>query len=140
MIVEPVAGNMGVIPPADGYLEGLRAVTHAHGTLLIFDEVMTGFRVHPGGAQSLYGVMPDLTTLGKVVGGGLPIGAYGGRADIMAQVAPEGPVYQAGTLSGNPLPCRPAWRHWKQDCVGTHGSGHLASCIPEGGLGRNCCP
>lgn len=103
MIVEPVAGNMGVISPADGYLEGLRAITHAHGALLIFDEVMTGFRVHPGGAQSLYGVTPDLTTLGKVIGGGLPIGAYGGRADIMAQVAPEGPVYQAGTLSGNPV-------------------------------------
>ena len=103
MIVEPVAGNMGVIPPSDGYLEGLRAITKFHGTLLIFDEVMTGFRVHPGGAQSLYGVTPDLTTLGKVIGGGLPIGAYGGRADIMAWVAPEGPVYQAGTLSGNPV-------------------------------------
>lgn len=103
MIVEPVTGNMGVIPPGDGYLEGLRQVTSRHGALLIFDEVMTGFRVHPGGAQSLYGVTPDLTTLGKVIGGGLPIGAYGGRADIMAWVAPEGPVYQAGTLSGNPV-------------------------------------
>ncbi len=103
MIVEPVAGNMGVVPPAEGYLQGLRAITQAHGALLIFDEVMTGFRVHPGGAQSLYGVTPDLTTLGKVIGGGLPIGAYGGRADIMALVAPEGPVYQAGTLSGNPV-------------------------------------
>ncbi len=106
MIVEPVAGNMGVIPPVDGYLEGLRRITKAHDVLLIFDEVMTGFRVHPGGAQSLFGVIPDLTTLGKVIGGGLPIGAYGGRADIMAWVAPEGPVYQAGTLSGNPVAVR----------------------------------
>ena len=103
MIVEPVAGNMGVIPPADGYLEGLRTLTKSHETLLIFDEVMTGFRVHPGGAQSLYGITPDLTTLGKVIGGGLPIGAYGGRAEIMSMIAPEGPVYQAGTLSGNPV-------------------------------------
>ena len=103
MIVEPVAGNMGVIPPADGYMEGLRKILDAHGALMIFDEVMTGFRVAPGGAQTLYGVAPDLTTLGKVIGGGLPIGAYGGRADIMAWVAPEGPVYQAGTLSGNPV-------------------------------------
>ena len=106
MIVEPVAGNMGVIPPVDGYLEGLRRITKAHDVLLIFDEVMTGFRVHPGGAQSLFGVTPDLTTLGKVIGGGLPIGAYGGRADIMAWIAPEGPVYQAGTLSGNPVAVR----------------------------------
>ena len=106
MIVEPVAGNMGVIPPVDGYLEGLRRVTKAHDVLLVFDEVMTGFRVHPGGAQSLFGVTPDLTTLGKVIGGGLPIGAYGGRADIMSWVAPEGPVYQAGTLSGNPVAVR----------------------------------
>jgi len=103
VIVEPVAGNMGVVPPADGFLAGLRRVTHTHGTLLIFDEVMTGFRVHPGGAQGLTGVMPDLTTLGKVIGGGLPVGAYGGRRDIMGMVAPAGPVYQAGTLSGNPL-------------------------------------
>ena len=103
MIVEPVAGNMGVVPPLDGYLKGLRSLMDDCGALLIFDEVMTGFRVHPGGAQSLYEVMPDLTTLGKVIGGGLPIGAYGGRADIMAWVAPEGPVYQAGTLSGNPV-------------------------------------
>jgi glutamate-1-semialdehyde 2,1-aminomutase len=103
VIVEPVAGNMGVVPPAAGFLEGLRDLTHRHGALLIFDEVMTGFRVHPGGAQRLYGVTPDLTTLGKVIGGGLPVGAYGGRADIMALVAPAGPVYQAGTLSGNPL-------------------------------------
>jgi len=103
MILEPVAGNMGVIPPKEGYLKGLRQLTTAHGALLIFDEVMTGFRVHRGGAQALYEVLPDLTTLGKVIGGGLPIGAYGGNAEIMKLVAPEGPVYQAGTLSGNPI-------------------------------------
>jgi len=103
VIVEPVAGNMGVVPPVDGFLEGLRALTTAHNALLIFDEVMTGFRVAPGGAQAAYGVAPDLTALGKVIGGGLPVGAYGGRRDIMEQVAPAGPVYQAGTLSGNPL-------------------------------------
>jgi glutamate-1-semialdehyde 2,1-aminomutase len=103
VIVEPVAGNMGCVPPATGFLEGLRRVTAEAGALLIFDEVMTGFRVHLGGAQALYGVQPDLTTLGKVIGGGLPVGAYGGRRDIMALVAPLGPMYQAGTLSGNPL-------------------------------------
>ena len=103
VIVEPVVGNMGVVLPANGFLEGLRALTREHGALLIFDEVMTGFRVHPGGAQGLTGVTPDLTTLGKVIGGGLPVGAYGGRRDIMELVAPAGPVYQAGTLSGNPL-------------------------------------
>jgi glutamate-1-semialdehyde 2,1-aminomutase len=103
VIVEPVAGNMGLVPPLAGFLEGLRALTVAHGALLVFDEVMTGFRVHPGGAQALYSVTPDLTTLGKVIGGGLPVGAYGGRREIMELVAPAGPVYQAGTLSGNPL-------------------------------------
>ena len=103
VIVEPVAGNMGVIPPAPGFLEGLRTLTRAHGALLIFDEVMTGFRVHPGGVQGLTGIVPDLTTLGKVIGGGLPVGAYGGRREIMELIAPAGPVYQAGTLSGNPL-------------------------------------
>jgi glutamate-1-semialdehyde 2,1-aminomutase len=103
VIVEPVAGNMGVVTPVPGFLEGLRAVTRAHDALLIFDEVMTGFRVHPGGVQGLTGVTPDLTTLGKVIGGGLPVGAYGGRRDVMGLVAPAGPVYQAGTLSGNPL-------------------------------------
>ena len=103
MIVEPVAGNMGVVLPQKGYLQGLREITRTHDTLLIFDEVMTGFRVHPSGAQGLYQVTPDLTTLGKVIGGGLPIGAYGGRSDIMELVAPSGPMYQAGTLSGNPL-------------------------------------
>ncbi len=103
IMLEPVAGNMGCIPPADGFLQGLRDLCDAHGTLLIFDEVMTGFRVAKGGAQERYGVMPDITALGKIIGGGLPVGAYGGRNDIMAHVAPEGPMYQAGTLSGNPL-------------------------------------
>ncbi|MFV1859625.1 MAG: glutamate-1-semialdehyde 2,1-aminomutase [Anaerolineales bacterium] len=103
VIVEPVAGNMGVIPPVEGFLDGLREWCDAQGTLLIFDEVMTGFRVHRGGAQALYAIQPDLTTLGKVIGGGLPVGAYGGRREIMEMVAPSGDVYQAGTLSGNPL-------------------------------------
>jgi len=103
VIVEPIAGNMGCVAPRPGYLELLRDVTKRSGTVLIFDEVMTGFRVAIGGAQQLYGVTPDLTTLGKVIGGGLPVGAYGGRAEIMDHVAPAGPVYQAGTLSGNPL-------------------------------------
>ena len=103
VIVEPVAGNMGCIPPESGFLEGLRAVTERYGALLIFDEVMTGFRLSRGGAQELYNITPDLTTLGKIVGGGLPIAAYGGRAEIMKHVAPSGPVYQAGTLSGNPV-------------------------------------
>jgi glutamate-1-semialdehyde 2,1-aminomutase len=103
VILEPVVGNMGLVVPQAGFLEGLRELTVANGALLVFDEVMTGFRVHPGGAQALYGVTPDLTTLGKVIGGGLPVGAYGGRREIMELVAPAGPVYQAGTLSGNPL-------------------------------------
>lgn len=103
VIVEPVAGNMNCIPPAPGFLEGLRSLCDRHGALLIFDEVMTGFRVHPGGATALYGVRPDLVTLGKIIGGGLPVGAFGGRRDLMQQLAPNGPVYQAGTLSGNPL-------------------------------------
>ena len=103
VIVEPVVGNMGCVPPREGFLRELRRLCTAHGALLIFDEVMTGFRVAPGGAQELYGVTPDLTTLGKIIGGGLPVGAYGGRKDVMAMVAPSGPVYQAGTLSGNPL-------------------------------------
>ena len=103
VIVEPVAGNMGLVPPVKGFLEGLREVTQSDDALLVFDEVMTGFRVHAGGAQTLYGIAPDLTTLGKVIGGGLPVGAYGGRRDIMEMIAPSGPVYQAGTLSGNPL-------------------------------------
>jgi glutamate-1-semialdehyde 2,1-aminomutase len=103
VIVEPVAGNMGLVVPSEGFLEGLREITAREGALLVFDEVMTGFRVHPGGAQAMYGITPDLTTLGKVIGGGLPVGAYGGRREIMELVAPAGPVYQAGTLSGNPL-------------------------------------
>ncbi len=103
VIVEPVAGNMGVVPPAPGFLEGLRSLTADYGSLLIFDEVITGFRLAYGGAQELYGVYPDLTCLGKVIGGGLPVGAYGGKREIMEHVAPAGPVYQAGTLSGNPL-------------------------------------
>ena len=103
IIVEPVAGNMGVVPPLPGFLEGLRIVTKREGAVLIFDEVMTGFRVHKGGAQALYNVKPDLTTLGKVIGGGLPVGAYGGKKEIMQLVAPAGPMYQAGTLAGNPL-------------------------------------
>ena len=94
---------MGCIPPLPGYLQGLRDITEHDGSLLIFDEVMTGFRVSPGGAQTLYGINPDLTTLGKIVGGGLPVGAFGGREDVMQQIAPAGPIYQAGTLSGNPL-------------------------------------
>src|SRR5712691_9963516 len=103
VIVEPVVGNMGCVPPSAGYLEFLRDITEKNGTLLIFDEVMTGFRLAFGGAQELCGIKPDLTTLGKIIGGGLPVGAYGGRADIMELIAPLGPVYQAGTLSGNPL-------------------------------------
>lgn len=103
VIVEPVAGNMGVVPPVDGFLQKLRVITRENTALLIFDEVMSGFRVHLGGAQALYGIQPDLTALGKVIGGGLPVGAYGGRREIMEMVAPAGPVYQAGTLAGNPL-------------------------------------
>ncbi len=103
VIVEPIAGNMGVVPPKPGFLEGLRELTAEHGIVLIFDEVITGFRVAYGGAQELYGVTPDMTTLGKIIGGGFPVGAYGGRRDIMEHIAPVGPVYQAGTLSGNPV-------------------------------------
>ena len=105
VIVEPVAGNMGVVPPEDGFLQGLREICDQEGALLIFDEVITGFRVGWSGAQGLYGVMPDLTCLGKIIGGGLPVGAFGGRREIMELLAPSGPVYQAGTLSGNPLAC-----------------------------------
>lgn len=103
LILEPVVGNMGLVPPAPGFLEGLRALTREHGALLVFDEVMTGFRVALGGAQARYGIEPDLSCFGKIVGGGLPVGLYGGRREIMEKVAPLGPVYQAGTLSGNPL-------------------------------------
>jgi len=103
VIIEPLAGNIGVVPPRDGFLAGLRELCTTHGIVLIFDEVISGFRAGPGGAQKLFGVRPDLTCLGKIIGGGLPVGAYGGRADLMELVAPAGPVYQAGTLSGNPL-------------------------------------
>jgi glutamate-1-semialdehyde 2,1-aminomutase len=103
VIVEPVAGNMGVVLPQPGFLAGLREITEKHGALLIFDEVITGFRVHYGGAQALFNIQPDLSCFGKIIGGGMPVGCYGGRADIMAHIAPEGPIYQAGTLSGNPL-------------------------------------
>ena len=103
VIVEPVAGNMGVVPPSEQFLKGLRELTEQHGTVFIFDEVMTGFRVDYSCAQGYYGIVPDLTTLGKVIGGGLPVGAFAGKRDIMEQIAPAGPIYQAGTLSGNPL-------------------------------------
>ncbi len=103
VILEPVCGNMGCVPPVEGYLEGLREITQKYGTVLIFDEVMTGFRLARGGAQERYGVVPDMTCLGKIIGGGLPVGAFGGKREIMEQVAPSGPIYQAGTLSGNPL-------------------------------------
>ena len=103
VIIEPVVGNMGCVPPRDGYLEAVRKLTRDHGALLIFDEVMTGFRIARGGAQERYGIAPDITTLGKIIGGGLPVGAYGGSREIMSHIAPAGPIYQAGTLSGNPL-------------------------------------
>jgi glutamate-1-semialdehyde 2,1-aminomutase len=103
VIVEPIAGNMGVVPPSDGFLQGLRDICTRHGIVLVFDEVISGFRASAGGAQQIFGVRPDLTCLGKIIGGGLPVGAYGGRSDLMDMVAPAGPVYQAGTLSGNPL-------------------------------------
>ena len=103
MIVEPVAANMGVVPPAPGFLRELREITSREGALLVFDEVVTGYRVGYGGAQELYGVTPDVTTLGKIIGGGMPVGAYGGAREIMDSVSPLGPMYQAGTLSGNPV-------------------------------------
>jgi glutamate-1-semialdehyde 2,1-aminomutase len=103
IIVEPIAGNMGLVPPIQGFLETLRELTEAYDAILIFDEVMTGFRVAYGGAQALYGILPDITCLGKIIGGGMPVGAYGGRHDIMSNIAPQGSVYQAGTLSGNPV-------------------------------------
>ena len=103
IIVEPVAANMGVVPPADGFLEFLREITKHYGALFIFDEVITGFRLALGGAQEYFHITPDLSTFGKIIGGGMPVGAYGGREDIMRMVSPDGPVYQAGTLSGNPI-------------------------------------
>lgn len=138
VIVEPVCGNMGCIPPAPGYLEAMREITARHNALLIFDEVMTGFRVSSGGAQKLYNIKPDLSTFGKVIGGGLPIAAYGGRQDIMSFVAPSGPIYQAGTLSGNPLAVGAGLamlRHIQAhpeiyDQLNT-ATGRLAACAPE---------
>ena len=138
VIVEPVCGNMGCIPPASGFLEAIRALTAQHGALLIFDEVMTGFRVAPGGAQQLFNIKPDLTTLGKVIGGGLPIAAYGGRRDVMERVAPSGPIYQAGTLSGNPLAVAAGLamlRHIQKhpaiyDRL-NHAASQIAACAPE---------
>ena len=119
VIVEPVAANMGVVPPKDGFLQFLREITREYGTLLIFDEVITGFRLALGGAQEYYQVMPDLTTLGKIIGGGMPVGAYGGKKEIMEVVAPAGPVYQAGTLSGNPVSTAAGiacyWEEWTFD-------------------------
>ncbi|OWZ83591.1 glutamate-1-semialdehyde 2,1-aminomutase [Natranaerobius trueperi] len=113
IILEPVAGNMGVVPPLEGYLAGLKEITEQYGALLIFDEVMTGFRVSYGGAQEYYGVTPDLTCLGKVIGGGMPVGAYGGKKEIMEKIAPDGPIYQAGTLSGNPIAMRAGYETLK---------------------------
>jgi glutamate-1-semialdehyde 2,1-aminomutase len=138
VIVEPVCGNMGCIPPEPGYLESLRWITQQYGALLILDEVMTGFRVSPGGAQQLYNVKPDLSTFGKVIGGGLPIAAYGGRRDIMTFIAPSGPIYQAGTLSGNPLAVaaglamlRHIQAHPEIYDQLNRSTGLLASCAPE---------
>ena len=138
VIVEPVCGNMGCIPPAPGYLEAMREITARHNALLIFDEVMTGFRVSSGGAQKLYNIKPDLSTFGKVIGGGLPIAAYGGRQDIMSFVAPSGPIYQAGTLSGNPLAVgaglamlRHIQAHPEIYDQLNAATGRLAACAPE---------
>ena len=144
VIVEPIAGNMGVVPPADGFLRGLRDLCDTHGALLIFDEVISGFRAARGGAQAVAGVRPDLTCLGKIIGGGLPVGAYGGRANLMALVSPSGPVYQAGTLSGNPLAMTAGiwcldrlspklYRHLA--ALGTRLAGGLADAAREAGVG-----
>jgi glutamate-1-semialdehyde 2,1-aminomutase len=139
VITEPVSGNMGCVPPQPGFLEGLRRITEHYGALLIFDEVMTGFRLSYGGAQQLYGIRPDLTTMGKIIGGGLPLAAYGGRADIMKKVAPAGPIYQAGTLSGNPLAVTAgiAMLHYLDqhpEAYETleHSAAQLTSYVPEG--------
>jgi len=144
VIVEPIAGNMGVVQPADGFLRGLRDLCDTHGALLIFDEVISGFRAGTGGAQAIAGVRPDLTCLGKIIGGGLPVGAYGGRASLMALVSPSGPVYQAGTLSGNPLAMTAGiwcldhlssklYRHLS--ALGTRLAGGLADAAREAGIG-----
>jgi glutamate-1-semialdehyde 2,1-aminomutase len=134
VIVEPVAANMGVVPPQPGYLQGLRAITERHDTMLIFDEVITGFRVAHGGAQARYGIAPDLTVLGKIIGGGLPVGAYGGRADLMRLIAPDGPVYQAGTLSGNPLAMAAGAATLRQLTPGTYERLERAGARLEAGL------
>ncbi len=135
VIVEPVAGNMGVVPPVDGFLSGLRRLTAGAGALLIFDEVITGFRVAYGGAQSIFGVTPDITCLGKIIGGGLPVGAYGGRRDIMEMVAPLGPMYQAGTLSGNPLAVAAGIATLRElSQPGTYKRLEATSCTLTGGL------
>jgi glutamate-1-semialdehyde 2,1-aminomutase len=136
IIVEPVAGNMGCVPPRSGFLEALRGLCDEHGSLLIFDEVMTGFRVAAGGAQALYGVVPDLTTLGKIIGGGLPVGAFGGRESLMRRIAPEGPVYQAGTLSGNPLAMAAglATLGWLRDNPGIYAELERLGARLEGGF------
>ena len=134
VIVEPVAANMGVVLPEGGYLEGLRRVTSLHGTLLIFDEVITGFRLARGGAQDRYGVAPDLTVLGKIIGGGLPVGAYGGSANTMGLVAPLGPVYQAGTLSGNPLAMAAGWATLRELTPSVYGQLEEAGAALEAGL------
>lgn len=137
VIVEPVAGNMGVVPPVAGFLQGLRDVTAAYGSLLIFDEVMTGFRVDLNCAQGRFGITPDLTCLGKVIGGGLPVGAYGGRRDIMERMAPSGPIYQAGTLSGNPLAMAAGYATLKLMTEEQYGRLERLSARLEDGLMRN---
>jgi len=149
VLVEPVAGNMGVIPPAEGYLAGLRALCDRHGALLILDEVITGFRLAPGGAQQLYGVRADLTVLGKIIGGGLPVGAFGGRDEIMSELSPEGPVYQAGTLSGNPLAMAAglatlealdqAGFHERLERTSAALADGLGEAADDAGLGRDVC-
>lgn len=138
VIVEPVAGNMGVVPPNPGFLQGLREITEKNGTLLIFDEVMTGFRVGYNCAQGYYNVTPDLTCLGKVIGGGLPVGAYGGKAEIMERVAPSGPIYQAGTLSGNPLAMTAGYETLKQLTPDSYKEFERKAVLLEEGLHRAC--
>ncbi|HJV44518.1 MAG TPA: glutamate-1-semialdehyde 2,1-aminomutase [Bacillota bacterium] len=139
VIVEPVAGNMGVVPPLPGFLEGLREITEQYGTILIFDEVMTGFRVDYHCAQGRFGIKPDLTTLGKIIGGGLPVGAYGGKREIMEQIAPAGPIYQAGTLSGNPLAMTAGYVTLKElGKAGIYEDLERKSARLEAGLRENC--
>jgi glutamate-1-semialdehyde 2,1-aminomutase len=137
VIVEPIAGNMGLVPPKPGFLKGLRDITSKHKAILIFDEVMTGFRVAYGGAQELYGIKPDLTTMGKIIGGGMPVGAYGGKTELMNLVAPEGPVYQAGTLSGNPVAMAAGIATLRKlSYPGVYGELEKASAFVEEGIKR----